>query len=182
MKMLHHFFYMEKLWIYVISHENVFTRDIHHKMIPVLAELAPRCLVDRVQDKYASVHAVKLLWFCILIYVYFDFLQFQARREDWQFVGLFAGLQTVGIFRVGSSKKRVRQVSEKWRLYCPCHLTFSWITSRRVQAYAKSFLSSFSIRSHQSQYDGVSGGVWMITGKTGANGRLLPSEDTHRLH
>lgn len=36
----------------------------------------------------------------------------KKKKQPADFVCLFTGLQTVGIFRVGSSKKRVRQVSE----------------------------------------------------------------------
>lgn len=51
-------------------------------------------------------------------------------KKMWDHVSV-AGLQTVGIFRVGSSKKRVRQV----RILCSFnHTKWSWIVGLAVVA------------------------------------------------
>lgn len=93
--------------------------------------MGPRCLERYASGTYrgywgvtkqAFVHAVVMLLFRVLLAFYSMSTvlssNFKPQNGTVDFVFFFAGLQTVGIFRVGSSKKRVRQVSEKRRLSC----------------------------------------------------------------
>lgn len=48
----------------------------------------------------------------LFLHLFHSKSQALKKKQPADFVCLFTGLQTVGIFRVGSSKKRVRQVSE----------------------------------------------------------------------